>query len=66
VGGVLRSGVAIPVEADIRQSCSSENLGSAGVMIAFGLLAIVDLVMYWSTNVQRCGESDRTTKDAPY
>jgi len=39
---------------------------SAGVMTAFGLLAIVNLVMYWSTNVQCRGESDRTTKDAPY
>jgi len=37
---------------------------SAGVMISFGLLAIVNLVMYWSTNVQCLGESDRTTKDA--
>jgi len=42
------------------------SFGSAGVMIAFGLLAIANLVIYWSTNVQCRGESDRTTKDAPY
>ncbi len=41
------------------------SFGSAGVMIAFGLLAIANLVMYWSTNVQFHGESDRTKKDTP-
>lgn len=41
------------------------SFASAGVMIAFGFLAIVNLVMYWSTNDQCHGESDRTTKDAP-
>lgn len=39
------------------------SFGSAGVMIAFGSLAIVNLVLFWSTNVQRHGKADRTTKD---
>jgi hypothetical protein len=39
------------------------SFGSTGVMIAFGLLAIVNLVMYWSTNVQCRGKSDGTTKE---
>jgi hypothetical protein len=29
------------------------SFGSAAVMIAFGSLAIVSLVLYWSTNVER-------------
>ena len=32
--------------------------GSAGVMIAFGSLVIVNLVLYWSTNVERSSEVD--------
>ena len=38
------------------------SFGSAGVMIAFGSFAIVNLVLFWSTNVQRHSEPDRTTK----
>jgi hypothetical protein len=41
------------------------SFGSTGLMLAFVLLAIVNLVMYWDTNVQCHGESDPTTKDAP-
>jgi hypothetical protein len=36
---------------------------SAGVLIAFGSLAIVNLALFWSTNVQHHGKADRTTKD---
>ena len=38
------------------------SFGSAGVMTAFDSLAIVNLVLFWSTNVQRHSEPDRTTK----
>ena len=39
------------------------SFGSTGVMIAFGSLAIVNLVLFWSTNVQRHGKADRMTTD---
>lgn len=43
----------------------TDSFASAGAMIAVGLLGIVNLAMYWSTNVQCHGESDPTTKDVP-
>ena len=40
-----------------------QPFGGVGVMIAFGSLAIVNLVLFWSANIQRHGHPDRTTKD---
>ena len=58
-------GVSERVSPSVASNGFWNSFGSTSVMIAFGFLAIVNLVMYWSTNVQRHGESDPTTKDAP-
>ncbi len=58
-------GVSERVSPSVALNGFLNSFGSAGVMIAFVLLAIVNLVMYWSTNVQCHGESNPTTKDAP-
>jgi hypothetical protein len=57
-------GVSERVSPSVALNGFWNSFENSGVMIAFGLLAIGNLVMYWATNVQCHGESDRTTKDA--
>jgi hypothetical protein len=61
---LLALGVSERVSPSVASNGFWNSFASTSVMIAFGFLAIVNLVMYWSTNVQRHGESDRTTRDA--